>query len=101
MTALKPIPIVPNGLRYWVLADVKEETTITVGDTVLTGSSESKDPPLAGRIAATGDAPCKYKIGDYIVFGAYAGNVHNLNGIDYTVLHEEEILGRIVEDPAQ
>lgn len=103
------IPIVPNGLRYWVLPDEKPEIAIKVGDVVLSGDNNAdKVPPLQGRIVAVGDAEndiitgaraCKYERGELVVFGKYAGVPHTFEGVDYTVLAEDEILGRIIETP--
>jgi co-chaperonin GroES (HSP10) len=117
MAELKQIPIIPNGKRYWVLPDKREGQTVQVGEYKLSDTAGKKPPPLEGRIVAVGDATepiftdltlttkpkfvaaCKYKFHDLVVFGSYAGNIHTLEGVDYTVLHEEEILGLRIETP--
>jgi len=120
MTELKTIPIIPNGLRYWVMPDKAEDTSIVTGGITLSGEADDKKPPLQGRIVAVGDATlepgaqvsyhassrewgkspaCKYQRGNLVVFGAYAGNVHRFEGVDYTILHEDEILGLVIETP--
>lgn len=119
MPELQQIPIVPNGLRYWILPDARKEKTITVGDVTLSGNSNDKEPPLQGRVVAVGDADmevealvmpeeivtrrrvpcCKYKRGALVIFGKYAGSPHTFEGVEYTILHEDEILGYVIETP--
>lgn len=114
MAELKTIAIVPNGKRYWVLPDKRKDETVQIGEYKLTDNAGKKPPPLQGRIVAVGDAidhrdpekfspaqisACKYKFHDLVVFGVYSGNVHTLEGTDYTVLHEDEILGLVIETP--
>lgn len=125
MSQLPVVPIVPNGLRYWVLPDKQEETKINVGGVTLTGGADHKEPPAQGRIVAVGDATkmvkkpvtpepgevafhlyheveesaCKYKRDDLVIFGKYAGVPHKFNDEEYTILAEEEILGLVIETP--
>ena len=120
---LKTIPIVPNGVRYWVLPDKQEETKISVGGVTLTGGVDQKEPPVQGRIVAVGDAEepvpaymndadgnrryvgedmipaCKYKRDDLVIFGKYAGIPHKFADEEYTILAEEEVLGLVIETP--
>lgn len=121
---LKQIPIVPNGKRYWVLSDKAEDAEVKVGEFTLSENGGKKKPPLQGRIVAVGDAKeiiqapidkvtglprlgattyealtCKYKFQDLVIFGAYAGNEHTHDGVKYTILHEDEILGLVIEKP--
>jgi len=116
------IPIVPNGKRYWVLAPKQEQKTHQLGSLTLTETADKKAPPLQGRVVAVGDAmrhenyttegerggvvvskrqvkDTKYTHGDLVIFGAYAGNAHKWDGVDYLILHEDEILGHVVETP--
>lgn len=117
MSKVKTIPIVPNGKRYWVLPNKIEKQTRQVGEYEVEETADKKKPPLEGRIVAVGDAmqeslidlgggirtkpvkACKYQLDDLVVFGSYAGNIHTLDGVDYTVLHEDEILGLRIETP--
>lgn len=106
MAELKQIAIIPNGKRYWVIPTKRPETTHQVGEWNLKETADKKKPPLEGRIVAVGDeasifgsSGCKYKFHDLVVFGSYAGNIHHFEGEDYTVLHEDEILGKVIETP--
>jgi chaperonin GroES len=103
-------PIVPNGKRYWVLAPKKDKTVHQIGQFKLEETADKKAPPLQGRVVAIGDGDrvvntkeftprCKYRRGDLVIFGAYAGNDHHWDGIDYLILHEDEILGHVIETP--
>lgn len=121
-TQLTQIPIVPNGKRYWVLAPKAEKTVQNIGGFKLEQTAEKKAPPLEGRVVATGDAvrreacsfdelgsvarvgykevkDTKYKFGDLVIFGKYAGNPHVIEGVEYLILHEDEILGLRIETP--
>jgi chaperonin GroES len=118
---LTQIPIIPNGKRYWVLAPKREKVTKQVGNFKLEETAEKKEPPLEGRVVAVGDATrreactldnegrasvgyrdvkdVKYQFGDLVIFGKYAGNPHVVNGVEYLILHEDEILGHVIETP--
>jgi co-chaperonin GroES (HSP10) len=109
MKPLPTIPIIPNGLRYWVLPDAKEDKTIRVGEVTLSGdNSTDREPPVQGRIMAVGDAEydeiegtqsCKYERGELVIYGKYAGIPHTFEGVEYTILQQEEILGKVIETP--
>jgi len=77
----------------------KEETTggIIIPDT-------AKEKPQEGKIAAVG--PGKWgengkrsaltvKKGDHVLFGKYAGNEIKIDGVEYLIMREEDILGII------
>lgn len=99
---LKQIAIVPNGKRYWILPDKVEEKSVTVQGYKLEENGGKKDPPLQGRVVAIGDGDgekMKYRAGDLVIYGAYAGNEHTHDGEKYTILHQDEILGHLIETP--
>lgn len=62
----------------------------------------AKEKPQRGEIVATGKGrvtedgkvtPLDVKIGDQILFGKYAGTELKLNGEEYLMMREEDILG--------
>lgn len=110
MRELPTIPIIPNGKRYWVLPDERTDTVREVGGFKLNDTADQKKPPLQGRIVAVGDATddnypdhldlprvpaCKYVRSQVVFFGEYSGNVHRWDGVEFTILREEEILGAL------
>ena len=77
----------------------KEKTTggIIIPDTV-------KEKPQEGKIAAVGPGkwdedgkriPLEVKKGDRVLFGKYAGNEIKIDGVEYLIMREEDILGII------
>jgi chaperonin GroES len=56
-----------------------------------------------GRLAENGDIlPLDVKAGDTVLFGKYAGTEIKLDGQDYLILREEDVLGVVegVPEPA-
>ena len=62
----------------------------------------AKEKPQRGEIVATGKgrvaddgkvAPLDVKVGDKILFGKYSGTELKLNGEEYLMMREEDILG--------
>ena len=75
----------------------KERTTggIIIPDT-------AKEKPQEGKIAAVGPGkwdengkriPLEIKKGDRILFGKYAGNEIKIDGVEYLIMKEADILG--------
>ena len=64
----------------------------------------AKEKPQQGEVVAVGNGkrtdegkvmPLDLKIGDRILFGKYSGNDIKLNGNEYLIMREDEILGII------
>ena len=62
----------------------------------------AKEKPIEGEIVAVGTGkvlddgkvrPLAVKAGDRILFGKYAGNEIQVNGVEHLILREDEILG--------
>jgi chaperonin GroES len=62
----------------------------------------AKEKPQRGEIVATGKGrttedgktlPLEVKVGDKILFGKYSGTELKLNGEEYLMMREEDILG--------
>ena len=65
----------------------------------------AKEKPQQGTVIAAGSGksnadgrrvPLDVKAGDTILFGKYAGQEIKLDGVEYLILKEEEVLGAIV-----
>jgi chaperonin GroES len=63
----------------------------------------AKEKPQEGEVMAIGAGkmekghrvPLDVKVGDRILFGKYTGNDINIDGQEYMILREEEILARL------
>lgn len=82
-----------------IIKRVEEETT-TPGGIVLPGSAAEK--PSQGMVIAVGTGkaldngsvrPIDVKVGDRVLFGKYAGNEVKVDGEDFIVMREEDIMG--------
>jgi len=90
--------ITPLGDRVLVKAVEQQETKrggIIIPDT-------AKEKPQEGEVIAVGKGktteegkvlPMDVKAGDRILYGKYSGNEIKLDGVDYLIMHQEDILG--------
>jgi chaperonin GroES len=73
----------PGGI---IIPDsAKREKPVYLGEVIAVGKGKSNDE---GKVF-----PPDVKAGDQVVFGKYAGNEIRVDGEDYFVVREEEILG--------
>ncbi|SRR5579883_1140078 len=78
-------------------AEHKTQGGIVIPDTA------DKDKPMRGKIIAIGSGkfvdgktqPMQVKIGDEVLFGKYSGTSVKLEGKEYLVMREEDIMGVI------
>lgn len=91
-----------------VLVIRAEEETTTAGGLVLPGSASEK--PVTGEVIAVGNGkiladgttrPLDVKVGDTILFGKYSGTEVKLDGKEYLVMREEDIMGVVVKQTAK
>jgi len=84
-----------------ILKRMEEETT-SAGGIVIPDSAAEK--PQRGEIVATGTGkrlesgeivPLDVKIGDKVLFGKYSGNEVKVDGDEFLVMREEDIIGVI------
>jgi len=82
-----------------------EEAETTRGGIIIPDSA--KDKPQEGEVIAVGKGksneegkvhPLEVKPGDRILFGKYAGQDITVNGEDYLIIREDEVLGVLVDD---
>lgn len=59
----------------------------------------AKEKPQQGKVVAVGngtkDEPLIVKVGDIVLYGKYSGSELKLNGADYLIMRESDILGII------
>jgi chaperonin GroES len=79
-----------------------EEERTSAGGIVIPDSAAEK--PIQGEIIAVGNGkildngearPLDVKVGDRVLFGKYSGTEVKLEGEDYLVMREEDIMGVI------
>ena len=85
-----------------ILVQRIEEQTKSKGGIII--SDTAKEKPQEGRVIAVGNGrvledgsvrPLDVKKGDKILFGKYSGSEIKLDGTDYVILREDEILAVI------
>lgn len=83
-----------------LLVEPEETETKTKGGIVIPDTAD-KEKPVLGKVIAIGDGkyvdgkkqPLQVKIGDKILYGKYAGTNIKLEGKDYLVMREEDVMG--------
>jgi chaperonin GroES len=96
-------------LRDRILLERIEEQEQRFGGIIIPDSAKEK--PQQGRVVAVGKGrindkgdvfPLDVKAGDTVLFGKYSGSEIKVNGKEYLILREEEVLGVIegVTEPA-
>ena len=87
-------------LRDRILVQRIEESEQRIGGIIIPDTAKEK-PQTAkvvavgnGRVNDKGDVfPLDVKAGDYVLIGKYAGTEIKLEGQEYLILREEEVLG--------
>ena len=87
--ALKIKPLADRVLVEPAAAEAKTASGIIIPDT-------AKEKPQKGKIVAMGpgkpDEPMTVKVGDAVLYGKYAGTELNIDGTDYMMMRESDIL---------
>jgi chaperonin GroES len=85
-----------------IVVSPKEVETKTAGGIVIPDTSD-KDKPMQGTVLAIGNGkyidgkitPLQVKVGDKVLFGKYAGTAIKLEGTEFLVMREEDVMGVI------
>jgi chaperonin GroES len=96
-------------LRDRIIVKRLEEGEQRVGGIIIPDTAKEK--PQQGKVVAVGNGrindkgqvfPLDVKAGDTVLFGKYAGTEIKLEGEEYLIVREEEVLGVIegVREPA-
>ena len=90
--ALKVKPIADRVLVEPSAAEEKTAGGLYIPDT-------AKEKPQRGKIVAVGagkkDEPMTVKVGDVVLYGKYAGTEVTIEGKDYLIMRESDILAVI------
>lgn len=94
-TAPSGVSVTPLHDRVIVKADAAEQKTaggIIIPDT-------AKEKPQRGTVVAAGpgkkDEPTTVAVGDVVLYGKYAGTEINIEGTEYLIMRESDILAII------
>ena len=86
-----------------VVVQPLEAEQVTSGGIVLPDAAQEK--PQRGKVIATGPGKLldsgnrgelSIKVGDEVIFGKYGGSEVEVNGEDYKILRESDILAKVV-----
>ncbi len=78
-------------LKERVFVSYAEDVEKTSGGIYLPDTAKEK--PQKGKVEAVGSEVKEVKVGDTVLFDKYAGSKINIEGSDYLILKEEDILG--------
>lgn len=90
-------------LQDRIIVERLEEETTTAGGLIIPDSAQEK--PQQGKVLAVGKGkktedgkviPLDVKVGDRVLFGKYAGNEIKVDGKEYMMMREDDVMG-IVE----
>ena len=85
----------PLSDRVLILPDAAEEKT--AGGLIIPDTAKEK--PLAGKVVAAGpgtkDVVMEVKEGDHVLYGKYAGTEIRIDGTDYLIMKQQDILAVI------
>ncbi|GAB0155394.1 MULTISPECIES: co-chaperone GroES [Chryseobacterium] len=85
-------PLADRVLVEPIAAETKTASGIIIPDT-------AKEKPQEGTVVAVGpgkkDEPTTVKVGDKVLYGKYSGSELKLEGKDYLIVRESDLLGII------
>ena len=85
----------PLSDRVLILPKPAEEKT--AGGLIIPYTAKEK--PLAGKVIAVGpgtsEIKMEVKVGDQVLYGKYAGQEINVDGTDYLIMKQQDILAII------
>jgi len=82
-----------------VVKRIEEKETVLNGIII---PDSAKEKPQEGEVVAVGNgkrlddgkiAPLELKAGDRILFGKYSGSEIKVDGVEYMIMREDEVLG--------
>jgi chaperonin GroES len=80
-----------------VLIEPQEAETTTSGGIIIPDSAKEK--PQKGKVVAAGpgnkDEKMELKVGDMVLYGKYSGSELNVDGNDYLIMRQSDILAII------
>ena len=104
MAKTKDAPVNLRPLDDRVVVEALEAEEKTTGGILLPDTAKQK--PQQGRVIAVGPGKLSdkgdrlavaVKVGDTVLFGKYSGSDVEVNGTEYKILRESDILGKVVK----
>jgi chaperonin GroES len=83
-----------------ILVERVEESDKTKGGIIIPDTAKEK--PAEGKVVATGNGrmgedgkllPMDVKVGDRVLFSKYGGTEVKIDGIDYLIMRQDDVLG--------
>jgi chaperonin GroES len=102
------IPMKFRPLRDRVVVERIDPEAKSAGGIIIPDTAQEK--PSQGEIIAIGPGsrdesgkliPIDLKVGDRVLFGKWSGNEVKLDGVDYLIMKESDIMGVIEEEVAK
>src|SRR6266508_5812587 len=87
----KKVAAVFKPLKDRCFVSYTEELERTAGGIYIPDAAKEK--PQRGKIEAIGDDVKAVKVGEIVLFDKYSGSKINVDGTDYLIIKEEDILG--------
>lgn len=87
-------------LQDRILVQRVEEETTTKGGIIIPDTAKEK--PAEGKVVAVGNGklgddgkrvPLELKVGDRVLFGKYSGTEVKIDGEEYLIMREDDVLG--------
>lgn len=85
------VPITP--LADYVVATAEEAATKTASGLYLPGNAAEK--PKTAKVVAVGKQATQIKVGDRIIYKSYSTTEVKVDGSDYILVKEEDILATV------
>ncbi len=91
-----------------VLVERIDQSEKSAGGIIIPDTAQEK--PMEGRVVAAGGGaksedgtvtPLDVKVGDRVLFGKWSGTEVKIDGVDYLILKESDIMGIIEETAAK
>jgi co-chaperonin GroES (HSP10) len=89
----------PSGARYLVLPDPVTGEEKQVGEYTISRDQDTHKKSSSGTVVAKGKLCSELNVGDRCSYGQYSGYSQTVEGREYLVLGESEILGELIQTP--
>jgi len=79
--------------------DPIEQESETIGSVTLTVPKDPNKQAVQGTVVARGKSCTELEVGQKAAYGKFAGYDHTIDGVDYKILMESELLGEPLVTP--
>ena len=89
----------PFGKRVLVLPKEKKAQEVNVGDYTIETQKDLHEKPAEGTVIVVGRECIECVKDQVVLFGKFAGYEQTIEGVEYLILQESEILGEKIATP--